>query len=139
MRLSSISIAILGTLLYHVTQKSTSRAVNPFFSLVVTYSVAMALCLAALLVAKPDRNVQQSWAQLNWATFGCGVSIFAAELGYLLAYRAGWNLKSLGLIANVIVAIVLVPVGVMLFGEDLQPRTITGIVLCVTGLVVLLG
>ena len=138
MKSFSLAIAIASTVLYHVAQKSTARTINPYFSLLVTYAVAMLLCLI-LLCSKPSDVQSVSWQQLNWASFASGLAVFGAELGYLLAYRTGWDIQRLSLIANVIVAIGLVPLGVVFFHEGLRPRTLLGIALCVSGLRVLLG
>jgi drug/metabolite transporter (DMT)-like permease len=134
----SLLLAILGTVVYHLMQKSTPRAINPFFSLSLTYSCALLLCVVSAFLSPSPVRVVFSWSQTNWASIACGACVFGAELGYLLAYRAAWDLKRLALISNVMVAIALVPLGVLLFRERLSPRILVGFVLCTAGLMAML-
>ena len=64
---------------------------------------------------------------------GIGVSAFAIKVGVLLAYRAGWSLSTASLIMNV-VAVVLLVVGLVVFGEALTVRQWAGAALCALGL-----
>lgn len=133
----ALAITVLGTVLYHLAQKLTSRTVNPFLALAVTYLVALAACLAALAWYGRDGVSRLAFSQLNWASAACGVAIFFVEVGVLLAYRSGWNIKTLGLAANTAVAVILVPVGITFFRERVDLRQGIGIVLCLGGLILL--
>jgi len=73
--------------------------------------------------------------RLNWATIAVGLSIVAVELGFLLAYRAGWRVSLASITANTTVALVLLPTGVLLFRERVTPTNAIGLVFCVIGLV----
>jgi multidrug transporter EmrE-like cation transporter len=66
-----------------------------------------------------------------------GIAIIGLELGFLLAYRAGWNISLAGLVSNVIVGLVLLPVGLLLFQEKLTPLNLAGVVVCIAGLVMI--
>ena len=134
----SLILAIFGTVVYHLLQKSTPRTINPFFSLSLTYFCALILSVVSAFLSPSPVRVVFSWKQTNWASIACGAAVFGAELAYLLAYRASWDLKRLSLITNVIAAIVLVPLGVVLFRERLSPRIVVGIVLCIAGLIAML-
>ena len=132
-----LALTVLGTVLYHVTQKLTPRGVNPFVSLGVTYLVALGACLTLLLASGGVGGGSRTLASLNWASAGCGVAIFLVEIGVLLSYRADWDIKALSLVSNTIVALALVPIGVFWFREALEPRSVLGLVLCIGGLLLL--
>ncbi len=55
------------------------------------------------------------------------------ELGYVLTYRAAWPVSLASVIVNGMVAALLVPIGVWLFGEHLSPARILGLLLCLAG------
>jgi len=57
------------------------------------------------------------------------------ELGFLLAYRAGWKISLGPLVSNVAVAILLIPVGLLLFREKISLVNLIGIGVCLLGLV----
>ena len=59
------------------------------------------------------------------------------EAGYLIAYRSGWNLNRAALTSNVAVAILLIPLGTVLFQEHVSLRMLAGTVLCISGLILL--
>jgi multidrug transporter EmrE-like cation transporter len=52
-----------------------------------------------------------------------------------MAYRTGWNISTASLVANTTVALLLIPLGLLLYKEHLTPVNILGIVLAIAGLV----
>jgi uncharacterized membrane protein len=130
----SILLAVGGNVLYHVAQKSVPRGINPAFSVTVSYVVALALS-AALLPLVSDQPLSDSVRELNWASFGVGVAIVAVEFGFLLAYRAGWNLSTAWLVVAALLALALVPIGILLYRERLSATNVVGLLLCAAGLV----
>jgi drug/metabolite transporter (DMT)-like permease len=59
------------------------------------------------------------------------------ELGFLLVYRAGWNVSVAALTAYVAVAVLLIPVGILLFKENISFLKVLGILFCVLGLILI--
>ena len=53
----------------------------------------------------------------------------------MLAYRAGWKVSTAAIIVNATVTLLLIPVGVAFFREQLTPVNVAGILVCVVGLV----
>ena len=68
---------------------------------------------------------------------GLGVVLVGLELGFLLAYRANWNLSYAALVANIIVALVFIPIGLLVFKEKVTLTNILGVFVCVAGLVMI--
>jgi uncharacterized membrane protein len=131
----SIALAVISTVLYHIFQKSTPGGVNPFLSLTVTYAAAMAACALAVPFYPPKTGLLQALRQLNWASYALAVALVGLEVGFLLAYRAGWNISLAALVANIGGTLLLVPVGVLLYRERVSLVNLAGIVVCVVGLV----
>lgn len=134
MLIFSAGLAILASTLYHVFQKSTPADVNPALSLLVTYGTA-AVATLGLFIFYPPQNLSQDFAKLNWASYALGLSIVGLELGILLAYRFGWQISLLGVVVHIAAALLLLPVGLLLFKEKLTPLNLVGIGLCILGLI----
>jgi uncharacterized membrane protein len=128
---------VVGTLLYHIAQKTMPPAGSPFLPLAVAFAIATALCVFALTVSQPA-TVGRSY-NINLSSVGLGVAVVMIEAGYLLAYRLGWKVNRAALISNVSVAILLIPVGAILFHERASFRMMAGVSLCISGLILLFG
>lgn len=126
-------LAVGATTLYHIAQKSVSPQVNPMLSVTVNYVTALLVSLL-ILPFYPGQTLRASWKHLNWASVAVGVAIVGIELGFVVAYRAGWRITVASLVANVSTALLLVVVGLVFFREHLSGRSALGIVLCIAGL-----
>lgn len=122
-------------MLYHVILKFTPANVNPALSLAVTYTIAVVLCLALLFFFPLKEDIASALKQLNWASFALAFALVGLEVGFLLAYRTGWNISTAALVVNVLVTVLLVPIGVLLFRERLSLVNVGGILFCAVGLV----
>jgi uncharacterized membrane protein len=131
----AIALTILSNLLYHLFQKVIPGNVNPMVSLAVTYLVAATATLLLLPMFPVQGTLGAELRKVNWASVALGGVIVGLELGFLLAYRAGWNLNLANLVSNTTVAILLIPLGLLLFKEHLSPLNILGVILAIAGLV----
>lgn len=66
-----------------------------------------------------------------------GLAIVGLEFGYINLYRAGWNISTGSLVANVSLAIILIFVGVLLYHEQITRNQMIGIGLCLLGILFL--
>ena len=130
-------LAVGGGVLYHVAVKSVPRTIDASLVLVVAY--ATALCASALAYAVLPASDASVPASRPWhpAVIFVGIGAVLIELGYLLAYRAAWPVSTASVLANGAVALLLVPVGVGLFGERISAANGAGILLCLAGLALL--
>jgi drug/metabolite transporter (DMT)-like permease len=133
----SIVLIVASNILYNVCQKSMPQKANPFTALLITYVIASILSFFALQFYKTDKGFFQSITELNWASIALGFSIVGLEFGYLMAYRAGWNISIGSLVANIILAVMLIPVGVLFFKEGFELNKIFGAVFCIIGLILI--
>jgi drug/metabolite transporter (DMT)-like permease len=130
----SMLLVVAANILYHLSQKSIPKGLNPAFSVTVSYLVALALSVA-LYPLLPGQPIRESARALNWASFGVGIAIVAVEFGFLFVYRAGWNLSMASAVASAAIALILIPLGILLFRERLSAVNILGLLLCVAGLI----
>lgn len=136
---AAIAVTIVANVGYHLFQKSIRPDASAAASLVVTYSVALVCSLVLLLVTGSGRSFIGGLSQAGWPSYALGIAVVGLEVGFLWAYRAGWDLGLAAPYANVAVALVLVPVGVLAFGDQLTPRKAAGVALAIAGLVLLSG
>lgn len=130
MYLSALLLAVAGSVIYHLSLKHVPQAVNPFLTLAVSYGLAMLLCLVGMLFSPGSRSL----LAVNWSSSGVALGILGIELGFLLAYRAGWQMGVASLSANVISTLVLLPLGFLLFREQPSLLRLGGAMVSLTGL-----
>ncbi len=133
----SIGLIVASNVFYNICQKSISAKVNPLLSLLITYLTAAALTVIALIFSKTEKGLLNEFKELNWASFVLGFSIVGLELGYLFAYRAGWNISVGSLVANILLAIMLIPIGILLYKESFEITKVLGVVFCIIGLILI--
>lgn len=133
----SITLAIFSSALYHFVAKSTPANVNFPVSLMMTYAAALVVTWITALLFPADNRFAAELKNLNWASFLLGVAIVGIEFGFLLTYRAGWNLGIAAVLTNVIASLILVPVAIFVFKDKLSWINILGIFVCLAGLVML--
>ncbi len=133
----AIFLVVVANVFYHISQKSTPADVHPLFSLTVTYLTAAVFTLILLPFFPLQEGVVASFKKLNWASFSLGIAIVGLELGFLLAYRAGWNISLAQFFTTVIVTLVLIPIGLLFFQEKLTLVNVVGILFCLGGFVMI--
>ncbi len=131
----AIGLTIVANLFYHFSQKYTPSNVNPIVSLIITYAAAIAFCLIILPFYPGGESLMASVRKVNWASITLAIAIVGLELGYLLAYRAGWEISLAALVSNVTFTLLVIPVGVLWMQETLSLINTIGIFLCIGGLV----
>lgn len=126
-------LVIAANTFYHICSKSLPQNVNPFISLFVTYTVGAILSLLIYFFGE-NPAIINDMKKLNWTSILLGLSIIGLEFGYIKVYRAGWNVSTGSLVANIGLAVVLVFVGVLLYKETITLNRLIGIVLCCVGI-----
>ncbi|MBN2043447.1 MAG: EamA family transporter [Anaerolineales bacterium] len=133
----AIVLTIVSNVFYHIFQKITPQEANPVLALAVSYLAAGLVCLGLLVFFPLEEGVRQSVKQLNWATIGLAFTLVGLELGFLLAYRAGWDISLAGLASNATVSVLLLPVGLLAFKEQLSRTNMIGVLVTIAGLLLM--
>ncbi len=66
-----------------------------------------------------------------------GFAIVGIELGYILMYRNGWEISSAALVANIIVAVLLLLIGFLFYKDVITGIQLLGAILCIVGLLLI--
>lgn len=133
----SIALTIAANVGYHLLQRSIRPDLSPVVSLVATYATALVISLLAWPLFCGDATLTKEIGKLGWMSFALGAAVVLLELGFLLAYRAGWNISVAALYSNAAVALLLIPVGVLALAEGMSPRKMLGFAFALVGLVLL--
>jgi drug/metabolite transporter (DMT)-like permease len=131
--LGSLALTVAANLAYHICMKATHVSLNPMVSLMATYLTAAA-CTAMMLPLSTPKPIGPQFALIRWPTLVLGFSICFLELGFLLAYRSGWKLNAAALASNVLVGVLLVPIGFLFFRERVTMTNLLGVLLAIVGL-----
>jgi uncharacterized membrane protein len=128
-------LAVGGGVLYHLAQKSIPKGMNPFYATIIAYLIGSVLCAICAFFYPGGKSLVDSVKESNWAVLGLGFGVAAIELGFLLAYRAGWRIGIATIAANVAMTVVLIPVGLVVFKDQLSLRNVVGLAFCILGLI----
>jgi drug/metabolite transporter (DMT)-like permease len=125
-------LVVTGSLVYHIAAKSVPKAFDPVASVIGVYAAALLASIAVYLAARPGAMpmVARMW---HPAVAAVGLGALMIELGFLLTYRAAWPVSIASVMTNGVVAVLLVPVGALLFGEPITLVRLVGVVLCLIG------
>lgn len=133
-----IGMIVIANIVYNITTKETPQNANAFLSLSVTYGVAMIATFLIFFFTRKGEAVSVAFGKLNWTSYVLGVVVIGLELGYIFAFRNGWQVNMTSIVANIILAISLLFVGFLLYHEKISFTQLIGVVLCLGGLVLVL-
>jgi drug/metabolite transporter (DMT)-like permease len=126
-------LAIAGSLVYHTAAKSIPRSVDPSAALIGVYATALAGSVLTYVLLKSGPAALQLSRFWHPTIAAVGLGALMIELGFLLAYRGAWRVSAASVIANAVVAVMLLPLGALVFGEAITLDRVLGVALCLIG------
>ena len=84
-----------------------------------------------------DANLFQEVRLTNWAPVVLGVVIVGLEVGFIYAFRAGWQVSVTQIVTSAAVAVILIFVGRLVYDEAITWNKIAGIIVVLAGLVLI--
>ena len=130
-----ITLVVLSNVVYQICAKSVPGNVNPFASLSVTYIVGAVSSAAMYFLLNKDADLIKEIAKMNWTSYVLGFVIVGLEVGFIYAYKAGWQVSTASIVQSSFLAIILIFVGLFLYNEPLTWNKITGLLICLVGLI----
>ncbi len=130
-----IVLIIVSNTIYQICAKSVPSTINPFASLTVTYLVAAVISAVLYFTLDKNTNLIREYRNLNWAPFVLGIVIVGLEVGFIYAYKAGWQVSTASIVQSSFVAAALIIVGFLIYHEPMSWNKILGIGICLVGLV----
>ncbi len=119
---------------YQICAKSVPQNIDPYLSLIITYLMAALGSAVLFFTMSRDVNVLTELGKLNWASFVFGLVLVGLEVGFIFAYRAGWQVSTLSIVQSAFLAITLIVVGVLLYKESITWSKVVGVVIVLVGL-----
>ena len=130
-------LAIAGSVVYHIAAKSIPKAFDPVAALIGLYATALAGSVLVYAIARP-RSQAMGQSRLWHPTIAAvGLGALMIELGFLSAYRGAWPVSTASVATNGLVAVVLVVVGGLAFGEAVSMLKVVGVLFCLVGVALL--
>lgn len=129
-----IALVVLSNIVYHICAKSVPENVSPFASLTVTYLLG-AVFSGMMFFIMEKGNIIREIGKMNWAPYILGIVIVGLEVGFIYAYKAGWQVGTASVVQSSFLAIALIGVGALLYHEGLSWNKLAGIGICMLGLV----
>ena len=132
-----LGLVVLSNVMYQVCAKEVPSEMNAFASLTVTYAVAAvsSVIFFFLLGSSEGTGLIGEYSKLNWAPFVLGIVIVGLEVGWIFAYKAGWEVSTGFIVQSAVLAILLLILGYFLYHEALTWNKLVGVVICLIGLV----
>lgn len=130
-----IVFIVLSNVLYDISAKSFPEKINAIAGMSIYYSVAAVISVVLFFITSGNKNLLKELKRINWATFSLALGCTGLDLGYVLAFRAGWDISFASLVCNILIAISLIFVGVVFYHEIINKKHVAGILLCLTGFV----
>ena len=132
-----IALVVLSNTLYQICAKSVPEGMNPLASLTVTYLIGAAVSCVMYYILNRDANLLREIRLTNWAPIVLGVVIVGLEVGFIYAFRAGWQISMAQIVSSAVLAVILIFVGYLLYHEAITWNKIVGIIICLAGLVLI--
>lgn len=129
-----LALVVLSNVFYQICAKSVPEKMNPLASLTITYAVGAAVSFVLYFTLNPGANLLAEYRKVNWAPFVLGLAIVGLEVGYILAFKAGWPVSLAQIVQAAVLAVLLIFLGRLLFGEPITWNRIAGIAVCLAGL-----
>lgn len=132
-----LALVIVSNLVYQICAKSIPSGLNPFASLTISYLLAAFISFLFYFLLNKDSNIFAEYRKLNWSSFLLGLSLLGMELGWIYAFKAGWEISTAQIIQSAILGSLLLLVGIIFFKEKVSWNKFLGIAICLVGLVVI--
>ena len=130
-----IVLIVLSNTIYQICAKGIPDQASPFASLTITYLVGAAFSAMMHYMTHPHSGIIKEFAKMNWAPYILGIVIVGLEVGWIYAYKAGWQVSTGMIVQSAFLAVVLILVGALLYQEPITWNKLAGIAICLVGLV----
>lgn len=128
-----VLIIVLSNVLYDISAKAFPKGINAQAGLTAYYIIAAVVSLTLFYLTSEDKNFSGELKKITWATFTLALGCTGIDLGYVMLFRAGWNISYGSLVCNIMIAIALILAGKIFFHEYISKYHLIGISLCLTG------
>ena len=83
-------------------QKSFPKEINAQAGLIANYLFSAVVSLGLFFLTAENKNFRKELKKVNWSIFLLAVSGGVIDFGYILLFRAGWNISLGSLVCNIL-------------------------------------
>ena len=130
-----MALVVLSNVAYQICAKSVPERMNPLASLTITYLIGALASGILYFVLNRGGSLLKEYHKLNWAPIVLGMVIVGLEVGWIYAYKAGWQVSTGFIVQSAFLSSALLFVGYFLYHEALTWNKIVGVVICMIGLI----
>lgn len=131
-----LALVVFANIMYQVCAKSMPDSLNPLAGLTVTYLVSAAVSFVLYFALnRGSADLLAEYHKLNWVPFVFGLVLVGLEVGFIYAYKAGWQVNTAAIVQSAFLAVALIFVGFLIYHEPLTWNKLVGVGICVVGLV----
>jgi drug/metabolite transporter (DMT)-like permease len=138
-KLVPVLLVVVSSVAYQFAQRAVSSSANAFSVFVLVYLLGMVLCLILASLWGRPMGVADLQLLKTWPTWVLGTSVVGIEVGYLLAYRAGWPVGTAVGVTYTLTIGLLAVAGVIFLAEEISLRRVAGLAFSLAGLWLLLA
>jgi len=128
---------VFSNIVYDISAKLFPGQLNAQAGLAIVYAIAAGVSLLLFVLTSKNTSFSKELKKINWATFSLALGCTGIDLGYVLLFRAGWDISFGSLACNIFLAITLILVGTLFYKEKLTKDHLAGITLCLAGLILI--
>jgi drug/metabolite transporter (DMT)-like permease len=132
-----IGFIVLSNVLYDISAMEFPEEINAQIGMAFYYGIAAIISLILFFLTSENKNFLKELKKVNKATFFLALGCTGLDFGYVLAFRAGWEISFASLICNILIAVSLIFVGVLFYREIINKKHVVGILMCLTGFVLI--
>ena len=132
-----MALVVLSNVAYQICAKSVPERMNPLASLTITYLIGALASGILYFVLNRGGSLLKEYHKLNWAPIVLGMVIVGLEVGWIYAYKAGWQVSTGFIVQSAFLAAILIFVGYFLYQEALTWNKIAGVAVCFVGLIII--
>lgn len=129
-----VALVVLSNTLYQICAKSVPEGMSPLASLTISYLIGAVVSFVLYFALNRNADLVREIRQLNWAPILLGIVIVGLEVGFIYAFRAGWQISIARIVSSAALAVILIFVGRLLYHEAVTWKKILGIIICIAGL-----
>ncbi len=129
-----IALIVISNTAYQICAKSVPADIHPLASLTVTYTVSAVMSAILYFALVRDGDLLREYSRLNQAPFMLGIVLLGLEMGFIYAYKAGWQVSTAATVQSSFLAVALLFAGAVLYREAITLNKVIGIAICLVGL-----
>lgn len=129
-----IVLIVFSNIVYQICAKGVPKDMDTFASMTITYLVGAVCSALVFFMMNKNGSLIEEYHKMNLAPILLGVSVVGLEVGFIYAYKIGWQVSTASLVQSAILSVALLFVGAFLYHESINISKLLGAVLCLVGL-----